>query len=428
MNTRTPDQLRALVPADADLRYISPDLRPLAVPVAELLKDPRNARRHPDKNLTTIRDSFLRFGQRQALVVNRRNLVTEAGNGRLQVAQSLGWQYIAVSFEDDDALTATAFGLVDNQSALTAEWDDEIRAELLHGLQEEGEDLSKLGFDDDDLAKLLAIKSDNDKFDDDSIDKTGDVNTNRADELQKEWQTERGQVWGIPSVSMPGRCHRVVCGDSLDPAVIALALDGLTPDGVWSDAPYGMNFDTMKTRGKTANGAGLALSIPRPRVLGDNTIDTAQTSFSQLWKACPQALHIWWGANHYSSCFPESSCWIVWDKENNGDFADAELAWCSDKGSVRLFRHMWNGMIKASERGERRLHATQKPIALFEWCAQKYLPGQGKVWLDPFAGSGISLLGAERLGQIACCVELSEAYVAVILQRAKDAGLTVRKI
>lgn len=155
MNTRTPDQLRSLVPADADLRYISPDLRPLAVPLVELLKDPRNARRHPDKNLTTIRDSFLRFGQRQALVVNRRNLVTEAGNGRLQVAQSLGWQYIAVSFEDDDALTATAFGLVDNQSALTAEWDDAIRAELLHGLQDEGEDLSKLGFDDDALANLL---------------------------------------------------------------------------------------------------------------------------------------------------------------------------------------------------------------------------------------------------------------------------------
>jgi len=156
MNKRSPEELRSMVPPDADLQHISPDLRKLAVPIAELLRDPRNARRHPEKNLKIIKDSFLRFGQRQALTVNQRNLVTEAGNGRIQAAQALGWQYIAVSFENDDAITATAYGLVDNQSALTSEWDDTIRRGLFQDLQAEGQDLASLGFEADDISRLLA--------------------------------------------------------------------------------------------------------------------------------------------------------------------------------------------------------------------------------------------------------------------------------
>lgn len=156
MNKRSPEELRAMVPPDADLRHISPDLRQLAVPIAELLRDPRNARKHPEKNLKIIRDSFLRFGQRQALTVNQRSLVTEAGNGRIQAAQALGWLYIAVSFEDDDTITATAYGLVDNQSALTSEWDDAIRRDLFQDLQSEGQDLTSLGFEADDISRLLA--------------------------------------------------------------------------------------------------------------------------------------------------------------------------------------------------------------------------------------------------------------------------------
>ena len=163
MNLKTPAELRSLVPPDADLRHISPDLRQLAVPIAELLQDPRNARRHPEKNLTTIRSSFLRFGQRQALTVNRRNLVTEAGNGRLQVAQGLGWQYIAVSFEDDDAVTATAYGLVDNQSALTAEWDQEVLSGLLVDLDRENFDIGQLGFEPEEVEKLLHDDADDEK-------------------------------------------------------------------------------------------------------------------------------------------------------------------------------------------------------------------------------------------------------------------------
>jgi site-specific DNA-methyltransferase (adenine-specific) len=107
--------------------------------------------------------------------------------------------------------------------------------------------------------------------------------------------------------------------------------------------------------------------------------------------------------------------------------AEFELCWSKTQHARSIARIRWFGICgMEAEKGTKRVHPTQKPIALFEWCAEKYLPDPGKIWLDPFAGSGISLLGAEKRGQIACCIELSPAYVAVILQRAKDAGMSPR--
>lgn len=417
MNAKT---LRKL-PKGADLSHIHPDMHVLAVPITALSGHPDNPRKHPDANKKAIAGSLRKYLQRKSVVVNLtpEGLRLEAGHGVYGEMLAAGSQYIACTIVEDDPITELGFMLADNRSGDLSEDDPGKLAPILRQLIDAGEDVEEIGWDEAAVRGLLGDEEEDQGGDDSSPG--DDAPVNRADELQKEWKTERGQMWEIPSKSLPGFSHRVVCGDSLDPNIIDLVLDGRKPDGVWSDAPYGMNFDPMKERSK------LAASIPRPPVIGDATKDTAQASFAQLWELHSKALHIWWGSNHYSPCFPESSCWIVWDKENgNNDFSDAELAWCSDKGSVRIFRHMWNGMLKDSERGERRLHATQKPIALFEWCAQKYLPGEGKVWLDPFAGSGISLLGAERLGQIACCVELSEAYVAVILERARAAGLEPR--
>jgi site-specific DNA-methyltransferase (adenine-specific) len=86
------------------------------------------------------------------------------------------------------------------------------------------------------------------------------------------------------------------------------------------------------------------------------------------------------GANHFISRIPfDSSCWIVWDKDNTGDFADCELAWTSFPTAVRKFKWRWNGMLqeKMGSEKETRIHPTQKPVALYKWLLEKY--GMGGV-------------------------------------------------
>ena len=91
---------------------------------------------------------------------------------------------------------------------------------------------------------------------------------------------------------------------------------------------------------------------------------------------------IMWGGNYYA--LPAASKWLVWDKINSGDFADCELAWTNLPGAVRMFRHMWNGMLRDSERWQR-VHPTQKPVALMRWRLQQ--AGNPASVVDPCMGS-----------------------------------------
>src|SRR5687768_3972942 len=100
-----------------------------------------------------------------------------------------------------------------------------------------------------------------------------------------------------------------------------------------------------------------------------------------------------WGANHFIEKIAlPSSCWIVWDKLNSGDFADCELAYTSFKTAVRKFEFMWNGMLQGDMKNkEVRIHPTQKPVKLYEWLLTNYAkPGQRI--LDTHLGSGSSAI------------------------------------
>jgi DNA modification methylase len=208
--------------------------------------------------------------------------------------------------------------------------------------------------------------------------------------------------------------HRLGCLDSTAPDTL-FRLFGEKLAGVqmvFADPPYGISIvNRHGTIGKSSR-------TYRP-MIGDTSTDTAIQAYkvyTSLWK---DAVQIWWGANYYSDILSPSRCWIIWDKKNDAtDFADAELAWTNTKGSVRIFRHQWNGAARASERGEPRLHPTQKPCALFCWVAQKYGAPGGRIF-DPFLGSGISIIGAEMLADersVFGC-EISPEYCDVVIQR-----------
>ncbi len=132
---------------------------------------------------------------------------------------------------------------------------------------------------------------------------------------------------------------------------------------------------------------------------------------------------VWWGANYYCHSLPLSNNWFVWDKrvddKQRDTQSDCELAWVKSKwSSVRIFRHLWKGMMKDSERGSARIHPTQKPVALAEW-AFDYFKEVNSV-IDLFGGSGSTLIACEKTNRHCRMMELDEKYVDVILQRWAD--------
>lgn len=131
---------------------------------------------------------------------------------------------------------------------------------------------------------------------------------------------------------------------------------------------------------------------------------------------------ILWGANHYAHRLPHNGRWLLWDKrcgvipERNQ--ADCEMAWCNEYGAARMFRHIWDGMVRDSERGEKRVHPTQKPVALMEWC-MKFIKADTVV--DPFMGSGSTALACIRAGKNFIGIELDEEYFDAACARIRTA-------
>jgi site-specific DNA-methyltransferase (adenine-specific) len=118
-----------------------------------------------------------------------------------------------------------------------------------------------------------------------------------------------------------------------------------------------------------------------------------------------------WGGNHFISKIPyDSSCWLVWDKDNTGDFADCELAWTSFDSAVRKFRFRWNGMIQENMKNkEIRIHPTQKPVQLYKWILTNYAKKGDKI-LDTHFGSLSIGIACHDLGFDLDAWELDKDY------------------
>jgi DNA modification methylase len=129
------------------------------------------------------------------------------------------------------------------------------------------------------------------------------------------------------------------------------------------------------------------------------------------------------GGNYFE--LPPSPCWIVWDKDNSGDFADAELAWTSFDTAVRIFKYRWNGMLQEDmAHKEIRVHPTQKPVKLFEWIIRNYAK-EGDTICDPFFGSGSCLVAAVRLGHPFIGIEKEKVYfdkAKIRIEKAQQQG------
>jgi site-specific DNA-methyltransferase (adenine-specific) len=181
------------------------------------------------------------------------------------------------------------------------------------------------------------------------------------------------------------------------------------------DPPYGIGEDGSKnhTRGK------FAISKNYKAFSGNDINSPDIDYFNELIRISKN--QIIWGANHFISKIPyDSSCWIVWDKDNGEtDFADCELAWTSFRTSVRKYKFKWQGMLQQNMKNkEVRIHPTQKPVALYKWLLDKYAK-QGDKILDTHLGSGSIAIGCHDYGFNLTACELDKEYYEKALDRLK---------
>lgn len=308
-----------------------------------------------------------------------------AGHTRHRAALSLGLDRVPVRVMDLDPTDAKLLALADNKVGEIATWTDGL-GDLLRELEADGIDLDGLGFGDDELIELLApLPIEPDGTDDDVPD------------VQEEVDSQTGEVYELGP-------HRLWCGSSVDADLIDEVSQGAS--AIVADPPYGTGIDAPGGLGNS--------SIPM-RLHGDHDPDLAREAFA-LWAGRADAL-VWWGANYYADALPGSPCWLVWDKDHHGmTFADAELAWTNSPSPVRVFRHAWSGNHRASEQGVQRSHPTQKPVALYLWSFGGRVK-EGGIVVDPFAGSGSTLIACAMTGRVARLIELDPRYCDVIRRR-----------
>jgi DNA modification methylase len=359
--------------------------------ITELTPDPNNARTHDEANLKAIEGSLREFGQRKPIVIDQHQVIV-AGNGTVEAAKRLGWDSIeAVRIPADwNADQIKAFALADNRTAELAAWNPQVMSSQLLELQEAGFEIEALGFE---LPEPIINP---DEIVEDEVPESA---PNRV---------ALGDIWRLGK-------HRLMCGDSTSKTAIDFLLANAVIDMVFTDPPYGINHSgkgiTAPTKsGKIVDGNDFG------EILGDGDVRVAIDSFQLSQQMFPELTQIWWGANYYSQSIPNGYGWLIWDKERVGDiFSGAEIAFVNKGIKVNVFRHMWHGIAKASEQGQKRIHPTQKPIALVDYCFSKY--GDPKTVLDLFGGSGSTLIACEQTDRTCYMMELDPKYCDVIIQR-----------
>jgi len=383
---------------------ITAQLEPLAIPIKKLNFDPANARKHGAKNLSAIKASLNRYGQRKPIVVKKQGMVVEAGNGTLEAAKALGWDKIAAVVIDDDPATATGYAIADNRTGELAEWDDECLASLLQSLEDEIP-LTDLGFSDDDLAELLGA------------DPEEPAEDPGAEEPPAEPVSQRGEVYALGP-------HRLMCGDSTSAEDVAALLGGDTPNLMVTDPPYGVSYDPNWRVDAAAKGA-LAYAGTRNKIVTNDD----RADWSEAWALFPGAVaYVWHDAKaqevqeSLKQCGFEARAQIVWAKPRfaigRGHYhwqhepcwyavrKGKTAAWAGDRSQTTL----WAIPLDVNVEGG---HSTQKPLECMERPIRNH---EGDVY-DPFLGSGTTLIAAARQGRRCYGLEISPAYCDVIRKR-----------
>ena len=187
--------------------------------------------------------------------------------------------------------------------------------------------------------------------------------------------------------------NNIYCGDCLD---LMQEMEDNSVDLVLTDPPYGIGECGAKNHTRDAPpgfSKGNTSGKPRTKEVKATRYKPKDWDFIKPNKWYFDELQrisknqIIFGGNYFADQLPATSCWIVWDKDNSGDFADCELCWTSFKTAVRKYKWRWNGMLQEDmKHKEKREHPTQKPCKLIEKIIKDYSE-EGQTIFDPLLGS-----------------------------------------
>jgi 16S rRNA G966 N2-methylase RsmD len=365
------------------------------VPINTVKANPNNPRIIKDDKFAKLVKSINEFPQMlnlRPIVVND-DMVVLGGNMRLKACKEAGLKEIPIIKASElTEQQQKEFIVKDNVGYGEWDWNDLANNWDAEQLQDWGLDIP--GFD----AEVIEAEEDDFAVPDGGI----------------ETDIVLGDLFEIGE-------HRLLCGDSTDSDQVAKLMNGHKADMVFTDPPYGISHSGKGIKGSAKeNDFG--------EILGDNDVTVAVDAFNLCQSLFVDATMIFWGANYYSSCLPNGFGWLVWDKEREGDtFSGAELAFVNKGVKVDVFRHQWHGMIKGSEMGEKRVHPTQKPIALVEWSFNNYKAGNNI--LDLFLGSGTTMVASHQTKRKCYGMELDPKYCQVIVDRMRklDPTLVIKK-
>ena len=354
-----------------------------------------NPRKLSEQAIEKVAMSLKEYGFRQPIVVDK-DMVIVAGHTRFRASKKLGLKQVPISVIDN--LTEeqiNAYRIADNRTAEESEWDNELLKMEIKELEAQDFKLDLLGFNEDQLNDLLFEE------------KQGLTDEDEVPEAPEEPITKLGDIWKLGN-------HRVMCGDSTKEDDVKKLINNNKIDLIYTDPPYGIN-----EKGDRLGRDGLAESR-KYKDFKDDTIKYAVDSYVLCEDIIKAPRQVWWGANYYCHYLPLSNNWFVWDKrveEKQKDTqSDCELAWIKSKwSSIRIFRHLWKGMMKDSEKGQRRVHPTQKPVALAEWSFD-YFKDFDNV-LDLFGGSGSTMIACEKKNKNCYMMEFEPHYVDIIIKR-----------
>lgn len=352
------------------------------VKITEVIANPNNPRVIRDdkfKKLVKSINEFPEMLQLRPIVVND-EMVVLGGNMRLKACKEAGLKEVHI-IKASNLSEAQQAEFIIKDNVGFGEWDWDMLAN-----EYDEQDLRDWGLDLPVFESINELEAEEDDFQ----EPEGIIETDIV----------LGDLFEIGE-------HRLLCGDSTDINIVERLMDNAIPDFIHTDPPYGISHS-----GKGINGSASGNDFGE--ILGDNDIDVAIDSFNLCKSLYPNATTIFWGANYYASALQDGFGWIVWDKQREGDtFSGAELAFVNKGIKVDVFRHQWHGMIKASEMGQKRVHPTQKPIALVEWCFNNY--NAGKNVLDLFLGSGSTMVAAHQTNRKCYGMELDPKYCQVII-------------
>ena len=182
-------------------------------------------------------------------------------------------------------------------------------------------------------------------------------------------------------------------------------------DPVYGDVTQGGYMKNLDSTTKLARPIQYHLSLWQQQKTGDDY-------FKELLRVSKN--QIIWGGNYFTSKLYDTQCWIVWDKQRTGGFADFEIAWTSFNQASRMFRFMWNGMLQQDMKNkEQRIHPTQKPVALYKWLIDKFA-NPGDTILDTHVGSASSLIACHQTGHKYIGFEIDTEYYRQAKERLEN--------